>query len=177
MGNREVEPESIPLAVLLRYVGQPANFKIIKQLTKGRATPTELAEILNCPRTNITSQLLILRKLGLVDYQQDGLYHQYFILRSLPTLQHELIVDLVKLDDSDPEQDPLKDDEEADLPVLDKETRDKIKQKQSERFRKKLSLLASYWGHPGLTSAGQRQEKIRSEIKEIDREIHQLQFP
>lgn len=166
-----IDQQNIPLSALFRFAGQPVNFKILRELNRKPQSPTTLSNGFHEPRNSISTRLSKLKKLGFVDYDRRGRNHVYSIRSPLPTIQHELILELIEIDHTDPERslDELSHSEE-----LSEETLNEIQEIQKERFQTKLALMASYLGHPGLVSVGQEQEILKSKIEQLDNELDRL---
>jgi DNA-binding transcriptional ArsR family regulator len=167
-----IDPTDVPLSALFRFAGQVVNFKILRELSDSSATPTDLANLVDAPRSTISDQLSKLRTLGFVTFRKRGRQHHYRVPDELPTLQHELIMELIKVDHTDPDRDF------AELPDRDPRSDDvveTIREKQTERFKTRLALLVSDYPHPGL-SLNTKKESLKQKLNQLDREIRDLKW-
>lgn len=163
--------ETIPLSILFRRAGEPTKYKILTKLNQRDATPSELSDTLKIRRSNITSQLSDLRELGFVDYQRQGRNHRYSIREPLPTFRHELILEMIDLDPTDPDRKfPGKTEQNPE------EIKRKLQKTKRKRLRKKLQLWATYLDHPGLTSPNPTRKKLKEQIKNLTRKINRFNF-
>ena len=76
-------------ARLLRVLGHPVRLALLSELAQGQKCVTDIRDILKVRQPNVSQHLAVLRKTGLVDYQEDGNLRCYYILR--PALVRDLL--------------------------------------------------------------------------------------
>ena len=158
-----------------RLVGESVNFKLLRSLTRSSYMPNELGELHNMNKSKVSNQLAQLRRLGFVSWKKpvdaDGRHRLYSIRRPLPTAQHEILIQMIKIDVTDPDQNFQKKPERA---VTEKRLPEKIQKKTKQLFRAKLNLLAAGTQLP-VGMMGKEQKKLWQQIKELEKEIMNLQ--
>jgi predicted transcriptional regulator len=171
----EQDMSGFSLAVLFRRVGESVNFKLLRSLTHSSYMPNELGELHNMSKSKVSNQLGKLRRLGFVSWKkpvnEDGRHRLYSIRCPLPTAQHEILIQMIKIDVTDPDQNFQKERERA---AEKKKLQEKIQKKTKQLFRTKLNLLAAGTQLP-VGMMGREQKKLWHQIKELENEIINLQ--
>lgn len=73
---------------ILKAAAHPVRIKILEELLKGVKCVSDFEEFLEIRQPNISQHLMLLRRLGIVDYYMDGRLRCYFLV-------HPLIPDLL----------------------------------------------------------------------------------
>ena len=84
--------EAEELRRLLRVVSGDLNFRLLKVLAAEKVSPIELSERLDMDYSTVRTQLMKLKRVGFVDYEEVNPYHLYFVRKELPSIFHEFLL-------------------------------------------------------------------------------------
>ncbi|MFP4687393.1 MAG: ArsR/SmtB family transcription factor [bacterium] len=162
------------LAELLRGVGSPVRFRMLRALSRNSYTPTVLGRLCDMNKFRTSNHLGILRDLGFVDWSnagdKDDRHRLYYICDPLPSIQHEILVDLIRIDQSEPKDIEKEARKEA---FKQKALREKIEEKTKELFWNRMGLLLSSTQLP-VGMMGKEQKRLRERIRELKLELKHL---
>jgi len=69
-------------AEVLKVVAHPVRLMILQELQEGRKCVNDMTDLLEVKQPNMSQHLLLLRRVGLVDFEQDGVSRCYYLTRS-----------------------------------------------------------------------------------------------